>query len=153
MDPDDTKNSKLGSMPMPPAPAGQGPAAPTGAYTDPDTGATSDKEPGLEEGDLVMDYAMPLRSLFTGGIAAAGKMVLNAAAKKATGSLLQNMRENVPPASEEPPTLNYSTMGQPGPGSSGKVLQYRQGGYNGQQGPGNTTDATTGMDLPAPRGR
>lgn len=110
----------------------------TPGYTDPDTGKTSDKEPGLEEGDLYMDYVSPVKSLFTGGLTAAAGMVGRAGVQAL---------KNKMPAKEN--SLDYSQMpATPGPGSSGKTYQYRQGGYNGQMGAGNTTDATNGWTIP-----
>lgn len=137
---------------------------PTPENPDTSSGLPQEEE-GLEEGDLVMDYAMPLRSLFKGGLVTAGKMALGKVSKEKTGSLVKDLRDRgAPAATQQPanpvdiskaPVLDYGEMNKigPGPGKSGKVLRYSQEGAGGQMGPGTTTDASKGMDLPARKGR
>lgn len=110
----------------------------TGApgYTDPDTGEITEREPGAEEGDLYLDYVSPVKSLFTGGLAAAGNIVANKG--------LNYLKNKMPGKSGNSESgLDYSKMDNPaaGPGQSGYTLQYGRG----QQGMGTTTDATTGF--------
>lgn len=107
-------------------------------YTDPDTGETTDKEPGAEEGDLYLDYVSPVKNLFTGGLAAAGRMAANKG--------LSYLRENMPGKSapeEESPVLNYGAMRAPRVDpDTANTMAYNK---KWQQGAGNTTDATTGF--------
>lgn len=132
--PAETEEQRLSRLYSDPANAGK--------YVDPGTGQASEQEPNLEEGDLYLDYVAPVRNLFTGGLAAAGRMAANAAGKKGIGSLRDRM-----PAKEGPP-LNWGkggNVGGVGPGDSGYTAQYKLGGAGGQQGVGSVTDATTGF--------
>lgn len=154
MEPDDLDSNKkkqqpgrLASMQMPQAAAA--PAEQDGTFIDPYTGQPT-KEEGIEEGELYQDYVMPVKTLFMGGLKAAGKMALDKAGKEG-GKALKD-RLVAPIEKKEQPSLDYAAMKEPRPADSGKSLQYRQGGYNGQMGAGNTTDATNGFLPKKPRG-
>lgn len=128
------------------APEQADPGAP--GYTDPDTGETREDEPGAEEGELYSDYVMPIKSMFQGGLVTAGRIAANKGLNAIKNRMPGKPNDDLA-AGEEAPTLDYSTMSNPGPGSSGKILRYGRGGARGQMGAGDTTDATSGFQNSA----